>query len=164
MKFIIQYIILSIVLSSIFSKSLTKTKILGFAEIGEAFLKTPEALTNALGSLTKIPMERIKDVSKWWKEIKENRENKGYPYIINLTEKPLHFKCVDATAFLDTTIRGNTFLGALNAGIIFASGSSTTIRCRVYIDDVKFGGEHRFEKKKSYSWNDRGATTKEKLK
>ena len=76
MKFIIQYIILSIVLSLIFSKSLTKTKTFGFAELGTAFLKSPEALTNAIASVTKIPMDRIKEVSKWWEEIKENREKK----------------------------------------------------------------------------------------
>ena len=155
---------MSIVLSLIFSKSLTKTKTFGFAELGTAFLKSPEALTNAIASVTKIPMDRIKEVSKWWAEIKENREKKGYPFVINLTLKPVNFKCVDATAFFNLTLRGNTFLGALNGGILYASGSSDTIRCEVFIDDVQFGTEHRFEKKKTYYLNENGGNTKTTLK
>ena len=169
MKSIIKLLILSIVLTSAFSTKLRKvetSQVVTGAAIASAVLADPTKFAEAVdkfvdtvGKAAQLPTNIARDVINLLEKIKEYRKT-DVVTMVNLTNKLITMDCKDGKSFFPPswTLRGENTIGGKAILPLMATGTHNMIKCYVYVDKKKFGGEFKMERKATYAWTGKSIT------
>lgn len=167
MKFIIKLLLLSIVLSAIFSKKLKNLNRVVPVAIAaavlaepEKFAKAVESFVNAVAATANIPNTFIKGVTENRKLIFELRKQIGTAIMINSTNDECKWRCKDEKDIFSHvfTIRGKSTGGPNSIINISSSGTNPGMRCYVIPGNNKEKGPYTLIRGETYIWSGTGTT------